>query len=161
MDKTYKSCSFTGHRAIPSHLSDRLKGFLSFEILAAYECGVREFYCGGALGFDTMAAEAVIAFRVTHPDVRLGLVLPCRDQDSSWSESTRLVYREILSEADYVEYVTDTYFDGCMKLRNQRLVALCDLLIAYTARPRSGAGQTVRLAEQAGRRVINLGDWIE
>ena len=34
----------------------------------------------GALGFDTIAAQAVLSVKETYPEVKLILVLPCENQ---------------------------------------------------------------------------------
>lgn len=39
--------------------------------------GFKYFGTGGALGFDTIAAQAVLSVKETHPEVKLILVLPC------------------------------------------------------------------------------------
>ena len=149
------ACSFTGHRQIdPSH--SWLPDLLDRAIAYAYAEGCRDFYLGGALGFDTLAARRTLAFRTTHRDVRVNLVLPCFNQDEGWSEVDRAIYSAIISEADSVEYVSAEYKRGCMQKRNRRLIALSDIVIAYVGRERSGSSQTVRLAREAGKRVYNL-----
>lgn len=70
------ACCFTGHREIPPEDREPLRAALLSEIQRLYaEKGVTEFYTGGARGFDTMAAEAVLKIRETLP-VRLHLI--CR-----------------------------------------------------------------------------------
>ena len=129
---------------------------LSRAITYAYERGCRTFYTGGALGFDTAAAKEIIRFRMTHTDVRLILVLPCVNQDEKWNSYERAAYEYTLSLADSVEYVTDEYYDGCMRDRNMRLAELCDILIAYVGKEMGGSAQTVRFAKKLGREVYNI-----
>lgn len=151
-----RACSFTGHRRIKPEHKRALLELLARAVNYAYENGCREFFTGGAIGFDTEAARAVIRFRIDHPDVRLILLLPCQDQDDGWSDSQRDSYGYILRVADEIRYTSDYYHDGCMKIRNQALVDSCDILIAYLSDSRSGAGQTVRMAEKQGKTVYNL-----
>ncbi len=150
------SCSFTGHRTIlPEHrrmLEDRLERALEY----LFSRGCRVFYCGGAIGFDTLAARAVIKFSLTHEGVRLRLVLPCQNQDEKWNDSQKSEYAYIMKHAELTEYISDEYTPDCMRKRNKRLVALADVLVAYIYRSRSGAGQTVRMAENDGKIVYNL-----
>lgn len=122
----------------------------------AYSEGCREFFAGGAVGFDTYAAREVVKFRMSHPDIKLILLLPCIEQDKGWSDKQRDNYSYVLSLADEVVYVRDEYTSTCMKERNARLAKECDILIAYLCKSASGAGQTVRLAEHLGKRVYNL-----
>ena len=149
-------CSFTGHRTIANEHREKLVALLRRAIAFCYEEGCRDFLAGGALGFDTLAAREVILFRMSHPDVNLRLILPCHGQDAAWSKSERDSYAFILGSADSVEYLADTYTDGCMRRRNERLARDCDILVAYAGRYRSGAAQTVRLAESFGKRVYNI-----
>lgn len=54
--------------------------------------GYRYFGTGGALGFDTLAAQAVLSLRGDFPYIKLILVLPCKDQASRWKDTDRKVY---------------------------------------------------------------------
>ena len=148
-------CSFTGHRIIPAAHFVQLPSLIDRGIGYVYTHGCRRFLCGGAIGFDTMAAERVIAFRAAHPDVALEMILPCMDQDSLWSFEQKRAYRRILELADKVEYLTTVYYEGCMHARNRRLVRDCDFLIAYVTR-QGGAMQTLMLAEDMGKHIYNL-----
>ncbi len=155
-DAPLYSCAFTGHRAIkPEHeklLAERLARAVEY----AYSRGCRVFYCGGALGFDTMAAREVIRFSFTRRDVVLRLVLPCQNQDELWTERQRESYFYILQNAESVEYISNEYTPECMKKRNLRLAELCDILIAYLYKSGSGSSQTVRLAKKLGKEVYNI-----
>ena len=149
-------CSFTGHRVINRDDFERLSSVLVTAIKYAYESGCREFYAGGALGFDTLAAREVIRFRQTHRDVRLVLCLPCADQSDKWSDNDRGRYNYVLAEADEVIYISESYTQNCMAERNFLLASKCDILIAYCSRPKSGSGQTIRMADSMGKEIINL-----
>ena len=151
-----KSCAFTGHRKIEERHKGRIEDLLLRAISFAYSEGCRTFITGGALGFDTLAAREVIRFRLSHPDARLLIVIPCKNQSESWSPSQISLYEYTLINADEVEYIADIYTDGCMKERNQRLADLSDMMIAYVNRPYSGAAQTVRMAAKDGTPVYNL-----
>ena len=149
-------CSFTGHRRIEYRHKNAISGLVARAIAYAYGEGCRDFYLGGALGFDTVAAQQVLIFRMSHPDVTLNLVLPCKNQTEQWSEWQCEMYDYLLSQADTVEYVSEEYTRSCMSARNRRLVEHCDILIAYVGRDKSGSSQTKRMAESAGKTVYNL-----
>ena len=151
-----KTCAFTGHRKIEERHRKDIVSLLSRAIAFAYEGGCRDFVTGGALGFDTLAAKEIIRFRMSHPDARLVIILPCRNQSSSWSDSQVSTYEYTLANADEIEYVADEYTDKCMRDRNQRLAERCDMMIAYVSRPYSGSAQTVRMATSSGKTVYNL-----
>lgn len=156
MQDGMKTCAFTGHRQIKYEHIREMRGLLSRAIEYAYSIGCRRFLAGGAVGFDTEAAREVLRFRLSHPDVSLVLVLPCVEQDLHWSDRQKDAYEYILNEANEVRYISDVYYDGCMKERNLVLAEECDVMIAYVSRSSSGAAQTVRMAERLGKKVYNL-----
>ena len=154
-----KTACFTGHRKIKedtSLLSQRLYDTLEKHI--AY--GLTNFYIGGAIGFDMIAALTVLRLRKKYPLIKLHLVLPCPPEEQSkyWSDSDRRKLSDIISEADTTEIVCLHYTNDCMRIRNSRLVEYADVCFCYydpnTAR--SGTGQTVRMARRKGVDVWNL-----
>lgn len=151
-----KTACFTGHRVIAAADRERLAEALAQCIEEATARGVVEFAAGGALGFDTMAAEAVLAQRQRNPAVRLRLILPCADQDARWSSADSRRYRRILEQADQVEYIAERYFPGCMQTRNRRLVDLSSLCIGYCRKAAGGTAYTLRYAEQSGIEIFLL-----
>lgn len=152
------TCCFTGHRSIPSDDLSRLSDELDRRIELLYNEGITDFCAGGALGFDTLAAERVMEFRKKHGDVRLILFLPCPEQASRWSFQNKRIYEQILASADEVEYACDRYTDFCMGKRNQMLVNASTVCLAYLQKPRGGTAYTVRYAKSRGVRVINLAE---
>ena len=154
-------CAFTGHRTIKKEHIKPLGSLLLRAINFAYNSGCRTFLTGGAVGFDTEAARAVVNFRISHPDVRLVSILPCVNQDERWSMSDKNNYYYLLGASDEVVYLYDEYVDGCLKERNLRLATDCDILIAYVSRTNSGAAQTVRMAEKQNKEIYNLYPTVE
>ena len=151
-----KTCCFTGHRIIK--ITPELVQRLKDAIIMLIEQGVTDFYNGGAIGFDMLCAEAVIALKAEYSDIRLHLLLPCQpeEQVKGWNKAQIERYNNILQAADCVTVLSEHYTDDCMKQRNERLVELSDCCICYCTNPRSGTGQTVRMAREKGIDVINL-----
>ena len=120
--------------------------------------GVTDFYNGGAIGFDMLCAETVIAIKAEHSDIKLHMLLPCppEEQVKGWNKAQIERYNNILQAANCVTVLSEHYTDDCMKQRNERLVELADYCICYCTNPRSGTGQTVRMARDKGIDVINL-----
>ena len=81
----------------------------------------------GALGFDTLAALAVLELKQQYPQIKLILVLPCRNQTREWKEADIQKYEWIKSKADKVVYTSEHYYNGCMQKRNRHLI-LCKAL---------------------------------
>ena len=156
--KKDKTCCFTGHREIPLLDLSRITRKTREAILSLYSRGVRYFGAGGAIGFDTIAAETVLELRETLcPEIKLILVLPCRDQTRGWKNERDLRrYAECLRLADKVVYTSDAYHRGCMHKRNRHLVDQSAYCIAYLTKPSGGTAYTVVYAEQRGLVILKI-----
>ena len=148
---------FTGHRHLPSGEINRISDNLYDCISAAYDEGYRRFFCGCALGFDTLAARQALCFRDHHPDLILSLAIPCRTQDAKWQEKDKIVYRKILDLADEITVLSPDYYQGVMLTRNRYMADRSSLCICYLQHMRGGTASTVRYALQnSGIRIVNL-----
>ena len=58
-----QTCCFSGHRHLPKQETLHIHNLLVKHILKLIHIGVNTFICGGALGFDTLAALAVLKIR--------------------------------------------------------------------------------------------------
>lgn len=153
-----KACFFTGHRKISCDES-LLVSYLREEILDQINGGATVFIAGGALGFDTLAAEQVIDMREDYDFIRLLLYLPCTDQDEDWNDDEKLRFEKIKAAADEIRYITPgEYKVGCMKKRNRAMVENADCGISYSVRKVSGTSQTIKMAQEKGIQVINIAE---
>ena len=115
------------------------------------------FICGGATGFDTIAATCVLNLREKRPGIQLILALPCADQSSRWSESERRLYEEIYSSADHTVTLSARYYKGCMMVRNKYMVEHASFCVAYYhGRETGGTLSTIRMAVRQGLPVLNI-----
>ena len=159
------SCAFTGHRPHKFPWKDNeadprciaLKETLAEQIATLAGAGVTEYFTGGADGVDCWAAEIVLTMREKNPALKLRCVLPHEGQADRWSDSARERYHMIVARADFVDYVSRKYYDGCMLARNRRLVDQAGILLAvYNGERRGGTAATVRYARKAGREIIMI-----
>ena len=148
------TCFFTGHRQIPSLVRPRLIKDLETTLKVFIDGGITEFIAGGALGFDTLAAEMVLALRDKHPAVSLSLILPCRDQDKFWTPAQKRTYARILEAADSKTFLFDQYVNGCMQMRNRAMADRSQACIAYYNGRKGGTAYTVRYAREKGVRIV-------
>ncbi len=154
----YKTCCFTGHRKIGAEATAALTVSVDEIIDRLYREGVRNFRCGGALGFDTLSALCVLRRKHSEcRDIRLVLVLPSRDQAKKWSAADRELYERIIASADEVVYAAVEYSRESLLLRDRELVDGCGICVAYLNTNSGGTAYTVRYAKASGLRVINLG----
>ena len=108
---------FTGHRHLPpgsiEHISEKLLDCIS----SAYAEGYRRFFCGCALGFDTLAALQTLRLKKQHPDLLLSLAIPCQNQSARWAEKDKKIYSFILDQADEKTVLSPDYYQGVMLTR--------------------------------------------
>ena len=152
----YKKCCFTGHRKITD--TDELREKLENVLIILIENGTTDFYAGGAVGFDLLCEQTVLKLREKCPYIKLHLILPCNETEQTygWTSDNKAEYHRILLASDSIEYVSEHNTKNCMKKRNARLVELSDCCVCYYKISRSGTGQTVRMAEAKGMRIINI-----
>lgn len=149
------TCCFTGHRTVPSDQQEQVRAWLERTILQLHqEKGVRYFGAGGALGFDTMAAQAVLKLRVQYPQLRLILVLPFPGQEKRWSAKDQQCYGDIVNQADKVVYTAQYYQSDCFHRRNRHLVDGAAWCMAYLTQPSGGTAYTVDYARTCGVPVL-------
>lgn len=150
------TCCFTGHRHIPPQDADRIAVRLEQTLRELICAGVTRFGCGGALGFDMLAAQTVLRLKATFPQIRLIMVLPCEGQADGWDDGARRRYAEILSHADKTVYIAKTYTPDCMLRRNRHLVNHSGICVCYLTKDGGGTAYTVRYAKKCGLRVMNI-----
>lgn len=156
MREKRNTCCFTGHRDISAVTYDRLVRGVDPLIKTLIANGYRYFACGGAVGFDTFAATYICSLKQRGFDVKLVLMLPCKDQTAKWSEYSKQVYENLLSRADEVVYVSESYYPGCMQKRNRALVDASSACICYLTSEGGGTKQTVDYAYAQGVPVVNV-----
>jgi len=151
-----RTACFSGHRVIPSDRRDRVVALLLSAVSALIEEGFTDFICGGALGFDTLAANAVIAARAQNAGVRLILALPCKNQTRNWNRADVLAYEALLAAADEVHCLSEAYTHGCMQRRNRFMVDHSAAVVTYCGQASGGTAYTIAYAAQEGIRRIPL-----
>lgn len=155
-----RTVCFTGHRNIPVNDRVKLDKLLDNVIEALFNKGVVFFGCGGAYGFDMMAEYAVLRAKERHKEIKLILVLPCKEQDKYWNDESKAVYRDILSKADKIVYTSENYTNDCMHKRNRHLVDYSGYCIAYCTKQSGGTVYTMNYAKDSGVKVVNLADYL-
>lgn len=151
------TCCFTGHRNINKYNLGKLKAELENTIEQLINDGVVNFEAGGALGFDTISALTVLKMKEKFKQIKLILVLPCRNQAYKWSKSDIETYEYIKSQSDEFIYTSEDYYDGCMIKRNQYMVDHAEYVIAaWNGRKTGGTYATINYAKKLNRKIIKL-----
>jgi len=154
-------CCFTGHRpkglpAVNSPDGIALSRQLYAAIYAAARQGVTTFLAGGAMGFDTLAAEAVLALKDEGFPVMLVLALPAENQAKRWSEKDRERYERILARGDEIHYASLSSTPYAMLKRDRYLAEHADCCLCYLNALSGGTFYTVSRALECGIPVFNL-----
>lgn len=153
--KNQTAC-FTGHRHIAPNELKTVSQRLEAVLIELIKKGYRYFGSGGALGFDLLAAQAVLNLKEKYPQIRLILVLPCADQTKFWNKSEIDYFEKVKSQADKVVCLSEKYYSGCMHKRNRHLVDNSSVCISYLRKQSGGTFYTVEYAKAQNVRVIEL-----
>ena len=149
------SVCFTGHRHLSTAECAMLTPRLQSLLCALYKRGYRRFLCGGALGFDTLAAECVIRLQAQHEDVCLVMALPCSTQAQRWRPEDVRRYERILYAADETHVLAPNYYNGCMMVRNRFMVDRASFCVCYLNQMKGGTMSTVAYALKQHVPVLN------
>lgn len=116
-----------------------------------------ECISGMALGVDTIFANSVLRIKTEFTSlIKLVAAIPCLHQETLWSNNDKIRYRNIISLADEVVYVSkEPYSKGCMNKRNQYMVDRCNILLAiWNGDNTGGTADAIRRAEKADKEII-------
>ena len=155
-DVKAKTCCFSGHRRLPLDSLNIVKESLESNVEALIQNGYIYFGTGGALGFDTIAAQIILKLKEKYSHIKLILVLPCINQTKGWKKDDVEIYESIKKSADKVVYTSDDYLPGCMQIRNQHLVNYSSVCICYKKNETGGTAYTVNYAKEKGLQIINI-----
>jgi len=153
-----RTACFTGHRLLKKTEIPQIKKSLESVIEQLLAQGVIYYGCGGAIGFDMLAGFTVLEMKKRYPQIRLIMVLPCKDQDIKWRQEDKDNYKKLLKAANKYVFLQDKYTDGCMQKRNRHLVDNSGVCIAYLTENRGGTFYTVNYAVELNRKIINIAD---
>lgn len=144
------ACALTGHRVLPHNL-DRRRLFDELESLVRE--GYSDFFCGMAEGFDLLCLQLLIELKERYP-IYIEACVPFQGQELSFSEETRLIYRDLIKKCDKTTFLFESFCNGCYLARNRYMVDCADALFAYCTKNTGGSAYTVRYAEKTGKKII-------
>ncbi len=157
------SCSFTGHRTLTDAEKAALIPSLKSTVLYLISKGVKEFHCGGALGFDTLAATVVFDIARDREDIKLILELPYENQAEKWRDSDKRIYEFIKSKADEINIHSPKPRDKeqavkALLLRNRIMIDKSHYCVCYHKHDKGGTAYTVNYAKLHDVQLINLAE---
>ncbi|MBR6572328.1 MAG: DUF1273 family protein [Clostridia bacterium] len=164
-----KSCCFTGYRPekFDFNLCDDTKEYLEFEnklygaVFSLGDQGVTRFYCGMAMGFDILGAEAVLTLREAKTDAAIELICvkPFEEQAKSFPDFWKKKYNNILKEADEIVVMGKDYYKGCFHKRNCYMIDNSDMVLTYYDGKSGGTKSTLIYANKKGKKIVNIGEY--
>lgn len=160
-DNKRVSCSFTGHRHITDAEKAELIPSLKSTVLYLISQGVTEFHCGGALGFDTLAATVVFDVSRDRENIKLILELPYENQAEKWNETDKRIYGFIKSKADEINIHSPKPHDKeqaikALLLRNRIMIDKSHYCVCFQKHEKGGTAYTVNYAKLHDVQIINL-----
>lgn len=144
-DAKNRTCFFTGHRTLNEK---KIRPLVRSEIEKAYSLGYIYYGAGGALGFDSLAAEEVLAAKQLHPEICLILVLPYPDYKNKWKMEDIARMENIMKKADKVVHVQNSYSKDAYLARNRRMADYSSRCICYKEKDRGGTAYTLAYVEE-------------
>lgn len=165
-DLRQKTCCFSGHRMIPEQQRAYIEKRTKRYIRQLYKTGVRYFGVGGAIGYDTLAAECLFELRKKDlPDIKIILVYPFEGFTDRWTSEQKAQFSNLLPRYDKTVCVSKTRNKSAYLERNRRLVDGSAYCIVYCTKQTGGTAYTVQYAESCGVTVYNItqntGAWQE
>ena len=159
-----KTVAFSGYRPekMPFCESEKDAEYLQFRsklrAVIAYlrERGCLHFISGVARGFDTWAAEEVLALREKDANVRLTCAVPFPEQAKAWQAEEQERRESMLSRADAVVVLSPHYTRNCFFIRNRYMVEQADVLLCAWDGKSGGTAYTVKYALQKNKTVIQI-----
>lgn len=154
-----RSCFFTGHRAIPADALPTLMDKIDYYLIPLIKLGITNFYVGGALGFDTLAAQHILDLkRNEYPQIKLISVIPFPEWTTHWSKEDQECAQRILEASDEVIYTRHCYTRDAYFAKNRYLVDHSSYAIAYCSRNDGGTAYTLKHAKSTGSKIFNTGE---
>ena len=158
MDLREKTCCFSGHRVLPEQeltvIRARTERVVSSLVEEKQACF---FGVGGAMGYDTLAAEVLFQLRETrYPHIKVILVLPFDGFTRSWTEEQRSCYNNLFKKYDKVVCAAIHTGRDAYLSRNRHLVDHSAYCVSYCTDSHSGTSYTLAYAKRRQVKIFNV-----
>ena len=81
--------------------------------------GLEWVIISGQLGVELWAGEAVIELKQTYPELRLAILPPFLQHESNWNDKNKEYYLAIVSQADFVQPVSNQPYVNPIQFKNR------------------------------------------
>lgn len=151
-----KTCCFTGHRHLPPNSISSIQAGIRQTVTDLVSRGVIYYGVGGAIGFDTLAAETLFGMREEYTQIRVILVYPFDGFESRWTDEQQKKYRGLLPLYDKIVCISNIPCREAYLERNRHLVDHSTYCVSYCSRDYGGTAYTARYAKEKGCVVYNI-----
>ena len=150
-----QTCCFTGHRDLPKADIPYIAQRTEERILSLIRRGVLYFGVGGAVGYDTLAAQILFNLRDTIcPQIKVIVVYPFNGFTRFWTDAQRSLYAELLPRYNKITQVSEKNCRGAYLQRNRHLVDHSAYCICYCTHQTGGTAYTVQYARRMGLQIL-------
>ncbi|MFS0863335.1 DUF1273 domain-containing protein [Fredinandcohnia sp. 179-A 10B2 NHS] len=111
-----------------------IKTALRKQLIPLLEEGLEWVIISGQLGVELWGAEVSYELQELYPELKLAVITPFLDQEENWNETNKEYYQFILSQADYINSITNRKYDNPsqFRLKNTFFLEKSDgLLVLY------------------------------
>lgn len=136
--------TFCGHSEVARRNEVRL--WLKSTVEPLISDGADTFYLGGRGGFDALAAGVMLELKKTYPHIQIVLVLAYLNKE------------EDSEDYDYTLYpgLEDVPPRFAISKRNERMVEMSDVVVAYVTHDWGGAAKTLKYAKQKKKVIYSF-----
>ncbi|MGX6442523.1 DUF1273 domain-containing protein [Neobacillus sp. K501] len=128
-----------------------IKAAIKKSLIPLIEEGLEWILISGQLGVELWAAEVVYELQLEYPEIRLAVITPFLDQETSWSENNKEWYDSILAQADFVDSVSKKGYEKPwqFRIKNQFFIEKSDgMLLLYDNEKEGSPKYIYELAKQ-------------
>lgn len=136
--------TFCGHSEVANYNEVRL--WLKSIVEPLISDGADTFYLGGRGGFDRLAAGVMLELKKTYPHIHLVLVLAYLNRETDTEGYDYTLYPEL----------EDVPLRFALSRRNERMVEMSDVVVAYVTHDWGGAAKTLKYANRKKKVIYSF-----
>ncbi|WP_077621005.1 DUF1273 domain-containing protein [Bacillus sinesaloumensis] len=143
-----------------------IKLALKKQLIPLVEDGLEWVIISGQLGVELWAAEITYELQESYPDLKLAVITPFLEQEEKWNETNKEYYQFILSQADYVNSITNRKYDNPsqFRLKNAFFLEKSDALLIFYDEEKDGSPRYIysdakKKAEVDGYSLITINSY--
>ncbi len=153
------TCCFTGHRPEKCKGQEAfLRKQLELKIKKAIKEGYTTFITGMAPGVDTWAAEEVLKIKAEYDEIKLVCAVPFNGVEKNRTPEQQERFRQIISKADDITYISKKYQRWCFYARDEWMVDHASRVIAVFNGTHGGTEYTINYAKKMERTIDFITD---